>query len=127
MSNYRVDGKGEIKKVKDLSYTEWATVMNYVEGIPKSARVEIYNRNKKRIKEIDEKLSKTLSGKSSFWQSTDPIGWVFDKYSTKTKELEKERKALADANAQFDKYGCTKHNEKSAILDLVCKKLWIGL
>ena len=42
MSNYRVDGKGEIKKVKDLSYTEWATVMNYVEGIPKSARVEIY-------------------------------------------------------------------------------------
>ncbi|MBO5319477.1 MAG: hypothetical protein J6B01_06705 [Ruminococcus sp.] len=80
-------------------------IMNYKPGVDIKTRKSIYDANAKRIAEIDAQLAQTESGKTSFWQSTNPIGWVADKLSDSTKALEEERKKLVEANAQYDKYG----------------------
>lgn len=80
-------------------------VMNFKIGVDAATRKSIYDANAKRIAEIDSQLAQNESGKTSFWQSSNPIAWVSDKFSDSTKALEEERHKLVEANAKYDRYG----------------------
>ncbi len=111
---YKVSQDDDIAPVKSkttstqnftMSYDDLNYAMNYVPGISNDIRQGIYEKNKNRIAEIDAELANTTAGKEKWWQSTNPIAWIGDKYFGDTKELETERKKLVAANSTFEKYG----------------------